>query len=328
MQIGLGLDICPLGTNQVGQQQTIIIVSGSDHSISLFTIEYEPTKGYSKFQPYTTLRDVHPFSMMKLCFSTFVAPAHPITLEVGPQKVKLASVSMENTVAVHTMPLQPFPPSSRTPRYVLTLPDPAEFWEDLVFSLALLVSFLVLCSDLLSFTETRGATPPYLGAATYLPVTWPEKWAADYKTPPHGKGSYFDTLLALKSTETVVQVTPDQLHSLKDILDRVHSTGAAPADLETVTPNSLSVIVRCNKPGLDAEQSVIIEISASHKAHNASEEQRLHAWQEMNTADQDFWKRRLEAAGRWTVSEGESVLHGVLFGETCGHLEQWVADEL
>ncbi|KAJ5126278.1 hypothetical protein N7526_008455 [Penicillium atrosanguineum] len=328
VKIGLGLDVCPLGTNQVGQQQTIIAVSGSDHSISLFTIEYGPTKGYSKFQPYTTLRDVHPFSMTKLCFSTFVAPAHPITPEVGPQKVKLASVSMGNTVAVHTMPLQPFPPSSRTPRYVLTLPGPAEFWEGLVFSLALLVSFLVICTALLSFAEIRGATPPYLGAATYLPDTWRENWAVEYKTPPNGKGSYFDTLLAPKSTKPVVQVTPDQLHSLKDILDRVHSAGAAPADLETVTPHSLSVIVRCNKPGVNAEQSVIIETSASHKAHAASDEQRLHAWQEMHTADQDSWKRRLEAAGRWTVSEGESVLHGVLFGETCGHLEQWVADEL
>ncbi|KAJ5661576.1 uncharacterized protein N7477_009192 [Penicillium maclennaniae] len=328
VKIGLGLDVCPLGTNQVGQQQTIIAVSGSDHSISLFTIEYGPKMGYGKLLPYTTLRDVHPFSMTKLCFSTFVAPAHPITPEVGPQKVKLASVSMGNTVVVHTLPLQPFPPSSRTARYVLTLPGPAEFWEGVLFSVALLVSFLVICVALLSFAEIRGATPPYLGAANYLPNTWRENWAVDYKAPPNGKGSYFDTLFAPKSTETVIQVTPDELHSLKDILDRVHSAGAAPADLETITPHSVSVIVRCNKPGMNVEESVIIETSALHEAHDASEEHRLHAWQEMNAADQESWKRRLEAAGRWTVSEGESVLKGVLFSEACGHLKEWVAHEL
>lgn len=328
VKIGLGLDVCPLGTNQVGQQQTIIAVSGSDHSISLFTIEYGPNKGYANFQPYTTLRDVHPFSMTKLCFSTFVPPAHPITPEVGPQKVKLASVSMGNTVVVHTMPLQPFPPSSRTPRYVLTLPGPAEFWEGLVFSFALLVSFLAICVAILCFAEIRGATPPYLGAANYIPDTWRENWAVDYKVPPNGRGSYFDTLFTPKTTETAVHVTPDELHSLKDILDRVHSAGAAPADLETITPHSLSVIVRCDKPGVDAEQSVIIETSASHEAHDASVDQRLRAWQEMNAAEQDSWKRRLEAAGRWTVSEGETIFRGVLFSEACGRLRESVANEL
>jgi glycyl-tRNA synthetase len=326
VKIGLGLDVCPLGRNPVGQQQTIIAVSGSDHSISLLTLEYGPNKGYGKIQPYTTLRDVHPFSMTKLCFSTFIAPAHPITPEVGPQKVKLASVSMGNTVVVHTLPLQPFPPSSRTPRYVLTLPGPAEFWEGLVFSLALLVSFLVICTALLTFAEIRGATPPYLGAANYLPDTWRENWAVEYQAPPNGRGSYFDTLFTPQRTETVAQVTSDELESLKDILDRVHSAGAAPADIETVAPHSLSVTVRCNKPGLDAEQSVIIETSTSHD--HGHEEARLRAWQEMNAMDQDAWKRRLEAAGRWTPRQGESVLQGVLFSDACGHLREWVADEL
>jgi len=327
VKIGLGLDVCPLGTNPVGQQQTIVAVSGSDHSISLFTIEYGPSKGYGKIQPYTTLRDVHPFSMTKICFSPFIAPAHPITPEVPPQKVKLASVSMGNTVVVHTLPLQPFPPSSRSPRYILSLPGPAEFWEGLVFSFALLVSFLVICTALLSFAEIRGATPPYLGAANYLPDTWRENWAVEYKVPPDGKGSYFNTLFAPRHTETI-QVS-DELPSLKDILDRVHRAGAAPADIETLAPQSLSVIVRCDKSGMNPEQSVIIETSSAYKGgHGPSEKERLRAWREMTPAHQDSWKRRLEAAGRWTVDQGESVLQGVLFSEACGHLGAWVADEL
>ncbi|KAJ5888925.1 hypothetical protein N7495_008966 [Penicillium taxi] len=162
VKIGLGLDICPLGTNEQGQQQTIIAASGSDHSISLWTLDYGPNSSYGKIRPYTTLRDVHPFSMTKLCFSVFTPPAHPITPEVLPQKVKLASVSMGNTVVIHTLPLCPFPASSRTARYTLSLPGTSETMELIYYLLALLLAFLAILLAILAFAESRGATPPFL----------------------------------------------------------------------------------------------------------------------------------------------------------------------
>lgn len=334
VKIGLGLDICQLGTNPVGQQQTLIAASGSDNSINLWTLEYGPRKGYEKFRPYTTLRDVHPFSMTRLCFSTFIAPAHPITPEVGPQRVKLASVSMGNTVVVHTLPLLPFPASSRTPRYVLTLPGPVELWEGLYFTVVLLLSFAAICLALLSFAEIRGATPPYLGAINLVPEGWRSTIVSEYVALADGKDSYLDTLLSpkhdIRPTETSFREDPiDELESLKDILDRVHSAGAAPADLETVSPHSLSVVVRCHGHGQNAEQSVLIETASSHKGDQApSEEERLRAWQEMSAEDQAAWKHRLVTAGRWTASQGESVLQGVLFSEACGRLGEWVRNEL
>ncbi|KAJ5927959.1 hypothetical protein N7466_006915 [Penicillium verhagenii] len=342
VKIGLGLDVCALGTNPVGQQQTIIAASGSDNSITLWTIEYGPNRGYEKIKPFTTLRDVHPFSMTKLCFSTFIAPAHPITPEVPPQRVKLASISMGNTVVVHTLPLSPFPPSSRHPRYTLSLPGPSETWELLVYISVCLLSFTAIIFAILVYTEIRGATPPYFGATQWLSDGIRESWASEYIAPPQGQGSYLDYILSpsrgqgqnpLDKTHFIpnphadATVDADVLESLKAILDRVHSAGAAPADLETLAPQSLSVIVRCTDHG-NAEQSVLIETSSSAHHHQLVETERLRSYEDLSGEDRVAWKQRLTDAGRWTASEGETVLQGVLFSEACGQLRQFVANEL
>ncbi|KAJ5736551.1 uncharacterized protein N7483_001676 [Penicillium malachiteum] len=345
VKIGLGLDVCALGTNPVGQQQTIIAASGSDHSISLFTVEYGPNRGYEKIQPYTTLRDVHPFSMTRLCFSAFIAPAHPITPDVPPQKVKLASTSMGNTVVVHTIPLSPFPASSRTPRYTLSLPGPSEMCELLAYLALLLCSFLAIIFAVLVYLEIRGGTPPYLGAQNWLSDDMRRSWAVEYITPEKGQGSYLDYFLSPSrgngedpldhthfipnhNTKESVTVNEDALGSLKDILDRVHKAGAAPADLETQAPHSLSVIVRCNEHGETAEQSVLIETSSSAQHEQLSAADQLRHWTDLSGTDKAAWKRHLTDAGRWAASEGEAVLQGVLFSEACGQLRQFVGNEL
>ncbi|KAJ5968308.1 hypothetical protein N7501_004556 [Penicillium viridicatum] len=335
LKIGLGLDICQLGTNPQGQQQTVIAASGSDNSIPLFTLEYGPNRGYSNFRPYTTLRDVHPFSMTKLTFSTFIAPQHPVTPDVGPQNIKLASVSMGNTVVVHTFPLSPFPTSSRTPRYVLVTPGPSEIWE-LVYSISILLfSISAICVAMLAFAEIRGGTPPVLGATEWLPESIRGAIAREYILPPRDKLTYFDTLLAPRGSDIdtdipVVTIVPtdSQIESLREILDRVHRAGAAPADLETIAPQSLSVIVRCSA-GQNAEQSVIIETALSASVDESEQfKEKLQAWQDLSVSEQSVWKQTLVDAGRWTASEGESVLIGVLFSEACGGLGRAVRDEL
>ncbi|KAJ5584052.1 uncharacterized protein N7459_003852 [Penicillium hispanicum] len=339
VKIGLGFDICSLGTNPQGQEQIIIAASGSDHSITMWTLEYGPKRGYSNLRLYTTLHDVHPFSMTKLCFSPFIAPAHPVTPEVLPQNVKLASVSMGNTVVVHTLPLSPFPASSRTPRYVLSLPGPAEFWEILLFTGSLLLSLSAIIFVMLAFLEIRGGTPPFFGAKEWLPGSIRNSIAREYIPPPPGQSSYLDSLLSpsywsrgdTPVAETYLSgETESQIESLKRILDRVHSAGAAPVDIETPSPQSLSVIVRCNQHEQTAEQSVIVETySASHHAaEEVAEAEKLRAWHDLSGPDQAVWKQRLTDAGRWAASEGETVLQGVLFSEACGQLGQFVRQEL
>lgn len=328
VKIGLGLDICQLGSNPQGQQQTVIAASGSDNSIPLFTLEYGPNRGYGNFRPYTTLREVHPFSMTKLTFSTFVTPSHPVTPDVGPQNIKLASVSMGNTVVVHTFPLSPFPTSSRTPRYVLAIPGPAEIWELVYSIIVLLCSLFAICLAMLAFAEIRGGTPPLLGATEWLPDSIRGAIAREYVVPPREKLTYFDTLLAPRGNDNEIPVAKTfpadaQIESLREILDRVHRAGAAPADLETTAPQSLSVIVRCG-----AEHSVVVETAVSVRESKQFEEEKLQAWKDLSEPEQSVWKEKLTDAGRWVVSEGESVLEGILFSEACGNLGRVVREEL
>ena len=333
VKIGLGLDVCALGTNPRGEEQTLIAVSGSDHSISLFALENGTNRGYSQIRPYTTLRDVHPISMTKLCFSTFIPPAHPVTPDVLPQNVKLASVSMGNTLVVHTIPLSPFPAPSRTPRYVATPPGPSELWQFIWFISVLFLSFSSVVFVLIAFAEIRGAIPPYLGATEWLSDGARDMLAKEYVRPPPGTGSYFDNFYASRETPVAKTEFPDnaedQIESLKSILDRVHAAGAAPVDVEPASPQSLSVIVRCDDHG-QTGQSVIVETASSHREdeNEPTEAERLRAWRELSGDDQVSWKQRLVDAGRWTADEGEAVLQGVLFSATCRRLGQWVRDEL
>ncbi|KAJ5080979.1 hypothetical protein N7456_013689 [Penicillium angulare] len=342
MKIALGLDICALGTNPAGQQQIIIAASGSDNSIALFTVEYGPNRGYEKIHPFTTLRDVHPFSMTKLCFSTFTPPQHPVTPEVPPQKVKLASTSMGNTVVVHTIPLSPFPASSRTPRYTMTLPGPSEFLELITWVFILFCSFSAIIFALLVFVEMRGGTPPYLGVQSWLPDNIRNSFAEEYIPPKDGQGSYFDHILSPRGSGSgsgsppTAEITDENgkdtetqaLESLKEILDKVHSSGAAPADIEPESPRSLSVIVRCNEHGETAEQSILIETSSTAHHQQLSAADDLRPWKDLSGVDQAAWKRRLTDAGRWVADEGESVLQGVLFSEACGQLREFVGNGL
>jgi glycyl-tRNA synthetase len=240
---------------------------------------------------------------------------------------------MGNTIVVHTLPLSPFPASSRTPRYVLSLPGPAEFWEGLYFVLVLLFSLVLITGSMLAFAEIRGGTPPVLGAAQWLPPSWRSAIVNEYTPPAPGKGSYIDYLLSPRAQEAVpvanVVNQESQIESLKDILDRVHSAGAAPIDLETVSPHALSVILRCHD-GQTAEQSVLIETLSSHRAHDdeAAKAEKLRTWADLSVEDQVAWKRRLTDSGRWATSEGETVLKGVLFGEACGQLRHAVEQGL
>lgn len=316
VKIGLGLDVCPLGTNPQGQQQTIIATSGSDNSIAIFTLEFGPVRGFGSIRPFTVFRDVHPFSMTKLVFSTFIAPAHPVGPEVPPQNVKLASVSMGNTVVVHTIPLSPFPPPSRTPRYVLAQPGPAEFW-DLLFGLSMfLLSLVAILAALQSYAEVRGLVPSILGARNYIG----ESWTRPYIPDEHGRNHPILERIfpALRSAPALTQ--SEQLESLRQVLDRVHAAGAAPVDLDIVSPKDLSVIVRCDPSvGENPEHSVIVETAQSAHVIPSSEKDDLRTWKELSASEQKAWKQRLEHAGRWAADEGETVLQGVLFSEVLGY---------
>ncbi|ODM22240.1 hypothetical protein SI65_03086 [Aspergillus cristatus] len=327
IKIGLGLDVCNLGTGAGNDQtqQTIIAVTGSDQSIELLTLEYNPEKGYGKLRPYTSLHDVHPFSVTKICFSTFTPPSHPVTPEVGPQYIKLASVSMGNTVVVHTIPLSPFPVSSRTPRYVLAIPGESETWATLLSGFTALFTVLIICVLLQGYMEIKGGAPSYLGVSEWLPPQ--VQSVLGHPTPSLSVERIDTSTSSIPTATTTISVIPNtntdnQRQSLRDLL-RSRQEQEAATDAVTAG-SSNNIIVRCTTTDDGTSNEILIETIPSEQQI----QDQTRPWEELGEEQQSLWKQRLADAGHWAVEEGETILKGVLFAEYGGLIRELVGEEL
>lgn len=326
MKIGLGLAVSNLGSgpdSQQQQQQTIIAVTGSDQSIELLTLDHESgRKGRQEcghIRPYHTLRDVHPFSVTNICFSNFVLPSSQTIDSKGKpqqQHVKLASVSMGNTIVVNTIPLISIPTAtSGSQRYVLAVP---ETWSNLGGLSVLTIVVLLLGILLQGILEIRGDAPTHLGVGEWVPAQIRDLVV---DTPPHPSStlSSYEPLVseppAATATEdidvdadkvesptatTTIAVVPNIPHqTLRDILARHDS------------PNS--ILVRCS----EQNDEVFIETAPSAEQEQEQEqEQGVKPWDQLSEDQRALWRQRLVNAGYWTIDEGEDLLTGVLFGES------------
>lgn len=304
IKIGLGLDTCLLSPDPTtNQQQAVIAISGSDQSIELLTLEFNPsTNRYNSFQSYTSLRDVHPFAMTKLCFSRFQSPSLPVSPETPPQYIKLASVSMGNTVVVHTLPLSPCPPTSRSPRYVLSMPGDSEIWTNLTSSFAAILSILTVCFILQAFTEIRGAMPPYLGAKDWLPPSIRDAVAIPYDPFTSSSSS---SVSSPSSTPVPEVEYPAQIRSLNDIL---HSS----ENLQQQQRQSL--LINCNP------ETNTLRIDSTDPSSASETGSGIHTWEDLSEETRHRWISQLTQAGYEPSGEDddvESLFKGVRFGNLC-----------
>lgn len=341
MKIGLGLDVCDLGQDGAGGRQSIVAVSGSDRSIAIFTMEYTLTKGYGKLRPYSVLKGVHPFSMTKICFSTFHPPQHPISSKVQPQKVKLASVSMGNTAVVQTFHLAPFPPLSRTPRYVLSMPGESRTW-DVLYSISVSIIFVaVALAFMLGIAEYRGVLPHYIITAQWLPPHVRETVLSVFSASSD-PAIERDAAVASQFPDVPVVQVPEQQQkrTLSSMVEAVNSIGNA----DEGESHSGIVVVRSDGPDIDISiepesesnfesesatesgsssssslssfpSTATSSSSSSSPASTDSNRGLLRRWSELDEDERSQWKQRLVDAGYWTVAEGEAILAGVFFGE-------------
>lgn len=331
MKIGLGLAVSNLGSgadSQQRQQQTIIAVTGSDQSIELLTLDHESGRNGRQecghIRPYHTLRDVHPFSVTSICFSNFVLPpSRTINSQQQQQHVKLASVSMGNTIVVNTLPLTSIPTAtSGSQRYVLAVP---ETWSNLGGLSALTILVLLLGILLQGILEIRGDTPTHLGLGEWVPaqirdlvVDAPQPSSYDplVSTPPavtatddidvdvgvdEEEASLSPPTATATTTISVVSSTPRQ--TLRDILAGHNSPK--------------SILVRCS----EYNDEVFIETAPEPEQEQEEEQEKekrqgVKSWEQLSEDQRALWRQRLFNAGHWSVNEGEDLLTGVLFGES------------
>lgn len=152
----------------VGRAQFVIAVAGHDSSVSLYTLEHKSAEGLDilfDLLPLATLRDVHPLQITGLSFSALAQGK-------GAQALRLASISMANTLVVHDVPLRKEvdakvrkngPP--RRARYVVAAKSRMPSSAGLVAALTVVVLLLAVAGQVV--LEVTGRSGSVLGARKY-----------------------------------------------------------------------------------------------------------------------------------------------------------------
>ncbi|KAF7514441.1 hypothetical protein GJ744_000211 [Endocarpon pusillum] len=336
----VGLEVCFLSTSpSTGERQILIAVAGQDGSIELLTMEYSPKKGLGRFKPYTIIRDIHPASITNLAFSTFIPPSpDSATPPTRAQYVKLASVSVGQTVVVHTLPLQPHPSptteKNKAPtRYVLASSlNPNQTLQN-TFSVFMAIVVIGIAAFLLqAFTEIRlGMSDPssstsYLGASKWVS---PELRALIQRPfgggGGGGGGGAIPPIASISSiaaaadppAATAASYATSKLSALLSSAQQAAasatgSTPSSPSSPSSPPPAAHAIIVR----GSDSSSELSAELHPPDS--DVVRDETLRRWEELSAEAQRSWLARLKEAGHWAEEQGEAVLKGVFFSEVAG----------
>ncbi|KAF2484548.1 hypothetical protein BDY17DRAFT_240794, partial [Neohortaea acidophila] len=306
MKQAVSMDVCALDADREGNQQIIIAVAGQDISIELYTTNYQRrTDTFTKFRSYLTLRDVHEHQMTKICFSpyhaTVRAPEKSDDDETAPPRakalkkyVRLASVSMGNTVAVDALPLSSLETKDKQARYILSHPSD-ELWTQwtqiaMISTIALIFAYLV--QSYYYNTRNSSASPT-----------------------PSPSRQFQSTLSPIESAPASARLS-QRLHSLLATHKAVHPTVADPH-----APTETALVLRPDA----ASTGVTLDVHPDKEALLQQGNDEKH-WHELGEDQKTAWKERLKHAGHWAEDEGEAIFQGILFSEYAGMVGQAAAE--
>ncbi|KAL7950899.1 guanine nucleotide exchange factor-like protein [Trichoderma barbatum] len=281
----------------VGTTQFIIAVAGNDASIYFYTMDHKALHSIellSNLHPLYILKDVHKGdNITGLAFSNFIPPKQHLT----QQFIKLASISLQKGVAVHSIALKRHidASSAKTPgdapvRYVTAMRAKAPSGRPVVITLTIMVLIMAIIGQ--GIMEIYGVSKPVLNASRFIP-----SWHGTLRDPAH----------------------PPAAFSKDYLVSRLAGSGVNTA--ETL------VMWEGDHPVVDVEGS-----TGDKKINVDVHDEEIHGpaktWDELPTAQKNAWKQKLQQAGAWTQNMGESVFRGILFGELAGAVGHAVAEGL
>ncbi|RBR25889.1 uncharacterized protein FIESC28_01382 [Fusarium coffeatum] len=285
----------PFGS--IGDTQFVIAVAGHDSSITLYTLEHSVGGNIellAKLWHLHTLKEVHGAdNITGLAFSHFTTPKN----NLRQQYIKLASTSLQKTVAVHSIALKKHAEKSprnkkgppRAPRYVTAKDSREVSSRGLHITMAIIVLVMALVAQ--GVLELIGGSPPILGAQKAFPQY------GTLRTPDHPPAAFLaDEFLAkLAGRDVVKTVTGETLV--------VYEGNVAPATA-----------------GGDAQAPEL-----KLDVHDPSVHGPGKTWEELGEEQKEAWKARLKETGAWTQTMGEAIFKGILFGEIAGAVGRAVA---
>jgi hypothetical protein len=306
-----------------GASQFIIAVAGQDTSITLGVLDYEVYGNNILItQPklLTTLKDVHPLQITGIAFSyarpsTFssseiqasTTPAHPV--------LRLASISVANTVITHTIPLSAPKRKSAHTTVALKAITPFSFNPRKVITIAALIFTAFLVQTIL---ELSGNAPNLLDMSNRIPAHWQPFIVGE--APGTGKHQYIPKVPKIKvDTEGARKIVSDAGDAFTDALKKLkkHNSEGHPVVLYPTPPpldsSSASGSDHSDSKGSDGsgnpEHPHIAIHNPSQGAHDGK------PWEELSHSQKEEWKRRLKEVGHWTEEMPGTLLKGVMFAE-------------
>ncbi|KAF5975276.1 hypothetical protein FCOIX_7750 [Fusarium coicis] len=284
--------------NALGDTQFIIAVAGHDSSVSLYTLEHT-TGGtvelLAKLWHLHTLKDVHGTdNITGVAFSHFQTPKN----NLRQQYIKLASTSLQKTVAVHSIPLaKHVDKSPRNPkgpprpvRYVTAMKSRGVSSRGLGITMAIMALIMALVAQ--TVLELFGRSRPVLGAQEIFP-----SWYGSLRSPDHPPAAFLaDEFLAKLAGRDIAK---------------------------TATGETLVVYEGDVPPATAGEDGQAPELKLD--VHEPSVHGPGKTWEELGEEQKEAWKARLKEAGAWTQTMGENVFKGILFGEIAGAVGRAVA---
>ena len=277
-----------------GYSQFIVAVSGQDSSICLFVVDLQVATTISLMmqpKPLAVIKQAHPLGITGLAFSTFIPPTS--VDETNTPTVKLASVSVGNTVVVYTIPLKLKDKSSG--RYITAVPPTNEgslFTPLLAISL---LTVLVVSIIVQGFLEIQGTSKPYLGAKDFI-----DSWDSE-------RFSYLTNSKPFAFKKRLEQSTMRRKSALVDRVEK----------LSAETDDDQFVVIH-DSTG-EGDIKAVKHDEAKHGPPTGK------TWDELPPEQKAHWKKKLMDGGHWVEGFGETILKGVLFGEMGAAVGQAVA---
>jgi hypothetical protein len=317
----VGLDSCALSSSSAGEFQTIVAVATQDSSLELLTTDYSPRSGIRSIKPFTRLGSIHNGPLTRVVFSNYLPPA-TLLATTSTQFVRLATVGIDQTAIVHTLPLKPHGSSTKDPQYVLTPPGSSDALQTTFSTFVAIFIMALVALFMQAFCEIRGAVPPTLNAASYLPPRVSSWIAQPYFTVPTPSISPEEAAASVSSVISALTDAPSGIPtapSLSDLQDQLssmvaHATSAVADTLDAGAEKA--IIVRESGGELSAEL---------HHDLDVVKEETLRKWEELSEHEQRSWKQRLSDSGHWIEDQGEKVLKGIFFSSLAAAVGDAVA---
>ena len=304
----VSMDVCLLSESEDGEKQAVIAVAGANASIEVFTLEATKSRNVRTIKSFDLQKEVHVGSITKICFSPFNNSVMAVSKAKETQRIKLASVGMDQNVIVRTFPLLSIP-SQRTdkPRYVLVAPGSSSTMQT-SFSVFMAIVVVGIAAFLIqAFSEIRGAVHPTLGATNWLHPRVKDAIARPYFIAESSDVHSISTVVA----DSISTATEEIQSAISDL----PPVEAVPEKLGELLRQQSEAILPKAIVMRDAAGELVAEL---HHETDAVQASTVKRWDELTEHQQIGWKHRLSDTGQWSANQGETVLKGIFFSELAG----------